>query len=506
MNLVSQDPGKTQSYWCTWCTQNFGRDEKMPVDIHDHEGARSGFLARSWLSEKVLFGERGGKGWVNFFPTIRGDLYMVLDDGWDVSMDQELQKKEFGCMMVSPERFPSFRGAPQERLLKLNEKVKESGWRGIGLWVACQEAERYQCPEGMERYWRERAAWCKYAGVKYWKVDWGTHCGDPAYRERMTEAARKVFPELQIEHAYPIPPINGYPALNSGHPGQRFLDWVPVCGKTLKTLKISQILRSYDVTSQLSVPTTLDRLSVLLANPGGLVNCEDEVYIGAALGCSLGIMRAPGWNVRTDYMPYRQTKKSNEAERAVLWQRMSPAFSGGTLRASPNTLTDTWTFRKGDTWMAEVIGKEVSQTAPAIMSRNMPLPEVQVKGEAPYVVCGRNPNGAVAVVSLCRVDELNRKLYLPKAGVTLLLEELPSVIGVFGSYEYLSIRCPGLTGTPRVYAQDILSERAEEITQAVAVNKDVLTIPGKLLNEIGQSKADPGDLSAPGTAIRIDEV
>lgn len=505
MNLLSERPEKqTPGYWCTWSTQNFGRKEPEPIQLRDHEGPRSAMLARAWLNEEVLFGTAEQSGWVDFLPQARSDLFLLLDDGWDVSHDIERQRQEFGCMILSEENFPSFSGSPQEKLLRLNEKIKAAGWRGAGLWIACQEAPLYTESEGMEAYWRKRAQWCRYAGIEYWKIDWGTHEHDAAYRAKITQVAAEVYPALTVEHACPMGPFNGRQA---GMPGsERFAAEKELCEAALQMAGEARVYRSYDVTAQLSVPTTLDRLSVLLAQPGGLVNCEDELSIGAALGCALGIMRAPTWNrlPGMDYMPYGQTRKMDEATRAVRWQRCAPAFAAGGLTVSEDCLTDRWLFAAGDSWVPECVGQTVRQTAPAVMARGMKLPAVQAAGgERPYVVCGKNPNGAVAVAALHRVDTAGRSFYMPEAEVTLHLDEMPPLIGIFGVYRSLRLCLPRLTENARVYAQDLLADEAQDITAAVKHEGKELLLPGELLQKIGLSHASPGDFSAPGLALAI---
>ena len=83
MNLIPEKAGKTPNYWCTWHTQNFSGiteplESMSPALFEGDQGAKS---ARSRLNQEALFGECG---WADFFPEIRRDLYLMLDDGWDV--------------------------------------------------------------------------------------------------------------------------------------------------------------------------------------------------------------------------------------------------------------------------------------------------------------------------------------------------------------------------------------------------------------------------------------
>ena len=67
----------------------------------------------------------------------------------------------------------------------------------------------------------------------------------------------------------------------------------------MEILQHTDVYRTYDVTSILSLPTTLDRVAEMLkgaeghSEVHGLLNVEDEVYVAAAMGCTMGILRHP---------------------------------------------------------------------------------------------------------------------------------------------------------------------------------------------------------------------
>lgn len=49
------------------------------------------------------------------------------------------------------------------------------------------------------------------AGIRYWKVDWGVHHADVAYRELMSELALKYAPETVVDHSCGFDnAVNGY--------------------------------------------------------------------------------------------------------------------------------------------------------------------------------------------------------------------------------------------------------------------------------------------------------
>ena len=135
MNLIPSAPGASPNCWCTWSTQNFGREDEHP-DYRNYLGETGARFARAEMNEKNL------NRWLRQFPRIRGDLYLLFDDGWDVpyGVHPDKSRDRFGTLEPDEERFPSFRGTPPERLQKLNEFVRQAGWRGLGLWVPAQAA------------------------------------------------------------------------------------------------------------------------------------------------------------------------------------------------------------------------------------------------------------------------------------------------------------------------------------------------------------------------------
>ena len=54
-----------------------------------------------------------------------------------------------------------------------------------------------------------------------------------------------------------------------------------------------------------------------------------------------------------------------------------------------------------------------------------------------------------------------------------------------------------------ILAQDILDTQAKDITAQVIIEGNTLTLPGKLIEQIGLEKATPGDKSDPGLVISI---
>jgi hypothetical protein len=177
-----------------------------------------------------------------------------------------------GSLELDNQRFPSYRGTPVERLAKLNRDVRAHGWRSVGLWVHSGRAAARMDPKvNEEQYWAQRMLWCRDAGIDYWKVDWGAMGGKDVWR--LNQWAQRTYPGLWIEHGGGAKPT-----------GERV--WLAD--------KIG-VWRTYDVNPSAAVYETIRRVACALRYPredrraAGLINCEDEPYIGAGLGCVYGV-------------------------------------------------------------------------------------------------------------------------------------------------------------------------------------------------------------------------
>ena len=152
MNLIPEAPLKTGNYYCTWDAQCDAMHTRYPT--------AESVSSRDAMNEEFLFGENG---LLNSFEGVRGDLIVVLDDGWDVPYGVT-DRRLFGSLEADPERFPSLRALPPaERLRALADRVRALGYRGLGLWIPTQTPslvngkEVSLSPQEERRYWEERA-------------------------------------------------------------------------------------------------------------------------------------------------------------------------------------------------------------------------------------------------------------------------------------------------------------------------------------------------------------
>jgi hypothetical protein len=486
-NLVPEEPSGAANYWCTWAVQNYTYGQNLPaLDPKVLEGDSGSQLAHNAMTEKALFGETGWAA--NFFPRIRKDVFFLLDDGWQVGGTATFE--------LDTKKFPSFTGNPVDRLRKLNHAVESAGWRGTALW--CRNTPGGDTDNRLEKL-------SQSAGIRYWKID----IGDPAFN--LVRLRDQSHIRLTLEHVHGEWPVNG-DWRKDGRFGPQ-----PWGSKRMDILRHTDVYRTYDVTSALSLPTTLDRLAEMLKGAEGhpelrgLLNLEDEVYAAAVMGCTMGILRHPLTGLRPGYDtdlffngPRQAKKRMDEIVRALRWQRIAPPFSPGlgSVKVSDEILTDSWIFEPGETWQNEIIGATVRQGAPAVLARNIELPEVNAQEDKPFVFATRFPNGAVAIAAQERT-KIGNAWYMPACDVTLSVSDAPGPYGVFGSFESLTLAFDKPLQSRRILAQDLAGDKSVDISTSVHIRGQRLHIPGEVIRRVGLQNGTPGDISAPGLVIAI---
>lgn len=504
-------------YWCTWATQSHsvGKSVKLGLMGSSFHGDQGIAWARDNLNERILF-----DGWAkNYYPSVRGSLYCVLDDGWDVPYGENPGKaiEPFGSLVADAERFPSFAGTPAARMRGLNRALQDLGWRGAGLWVAAQakgegRGARLNTVAAREDL-KRKLGWCAEAGIGYLKVDWGVHSGSTEYRRLLSEAKDAEAPDVAVEHCAVMgAPFNG---LSFGADGTmtctgRAAEDAPWREQARQILCFADVLRIYDLMQPLTLCNAAERTQILLRLGAAdaakaLINVEDEIYLGAALGCTFGAMRSPD-----SMRPYGGRdwsdcwRRTTEVVRATNWRRYAPAFAaadGSRTCISQETVTDDWFFEAGTVWWKKIYGKHPVQSAPARIARSLPLPGVTVAGdERPLVCVSRHPNGALAIGALPRIKWPRGRFEVP---ADIRLDVVPGRhLAVFGSVASVRVRD---NGAVRVVARDLAQTgdaAGEDITRAVVRTGDGhLVLPGDVLNRIGAKETR--DLSSPACHIEF---
>jgi hypothetical protein len=463
----------------------YGQRSKQ-LDISLLEGASGNDLAGNAMNEAALLGK---DGWASsFYVRVRKDLFLLLDAGWEAGGTATFE--------LDPIKFPSFEGTCTQRLHALSIELKRQGWRGAALW--CTNTPGNTAGFSLESE-------CANAGIHYWKID----TGDPDFSLVWMRDRKRIG--LTLEHAHGEPPVNGNWEKDGRFGSQ------PWNSRRMEILRHTDVYRTYDVTSILSLPTTLDRVSELLSSAAdhpevhSLLNVEDEVYVAAVLGCTMGIMRHPLVGLRpgedADLFfngPRNPKKRMDEVVRALRWQRLAPPLptGAGVVSVDNEILTDSWIFAKGQTWDTSLIGKHVYQGAPARLSRNIELPRVTAPGDKPFVFAARFLNGAVSLGAHERTQP-ERGWYMPVCDVELNVGDAPGPFGVFGEFRHVTLTFDRSLLGRKIFAQDLAGDEAVEITSTVDLSEKSLRIDGRLLRQIGLSSGSPGDLSSPAVVLSV---
>ncbi len=507
-NLIPpESTGITGNYFCTWCSQSAALEKISGDDTGSHA-----MRMRDRLDYDFLFGNNGLLS--NYMDGIRSDLVVVLDDGWDVPPGTNSEHaNRMGSLQLNPEKFGPFYvpGNNAASLKNLTEKIKSLGYRGTGVWVATQiphpDGTEYVHPTEAElrSYWEERAKEAHAGGIVYWKVDWGQACNVWENRRIMTEAVRKYAPELWIEHALVQGPVT-IPA-----------DIAEQTAVIERIMPFSDVLRTYDIETEFTTVTTLFRCAQAIRaaqkypaelNARQILNVEEEPYVAAAFGCANGVMRhkleSSGVSAeRKKLNPhFRKSRILDETMRSLLFQRIAPPFgiADSVYTASAEILEDASEFHQ-ETW--PFLQGVKTESAPAVMTRNCPLPEVipTASGDRPFVIAMRHPNGTYALAALprFRYDVWE----IPPVRITMDIEKTDGIIGIFGEFESVSFRFAQDISALRVLLQDPLDDSAWDVTGDVCMDYSVLTLPGSLIHKVGLSGASDGDVSRPGVVLKL---
>ncbi|MCW8926479.1 MAG: hypothetical protein OQJ84_09495 [Xanthomonadales bacterium] len=447
-----------------------------------------------------------------YLPRGREDFYFLIDHGWQT---KELSERtlpgaiEFFSLVIDARDFPPYAGhEPREALRLLNEEVKSHGWRGLGIWVK-GNLEKATCRKFVE--------WSQYAGIEYWKIDKGDSVD--FYCQQIKE---EIYPRLTLEYANGVKaPLNlGFDDPNrSSYPSVYVRDGIKF-PRAFQILRNADVFRTYDSAPLLVSTTTMRRVHDILIQTQNqekyvtILNVQDDPQVAAGLGSLVGAMRHPNYMERTylgEDFHYQisgkrmNQRRMNEIERFGRWQRIAPAFAAGigTYRASEEELLDNYRHTVRDTHRDTAHGKMVYQSAPAIMSRNMPLPKVEIDGDPPYVMASKYPNGPVGVATEGRVKP-GDQWYHPRANISIEVNDMEQFIGIFGHYLSLTLSLKESTrGIVHIWAQDLLAEEAVDVRHLVKIGENSITIPGALIDRIGTSAGDKGDISVPGMVIKI---
>ena len=533
MQIIPDSGRPSGSYWCSWRTQRLSVSDSIIRSKLQERGYHSLYdrSLRETISDEWLFGSPGVVS--NYMERIRGDLIVLLDDGWDIPLERNDDRSysEFGSLEANPRRFP-YGDTPKERLAVISDKVKSLGYAGLGLWIPLQavgERKNELMPlEEFTEYWAERARWCQYAGVRYVKVDWGFHNNNRLgnnkaafdhcvlYRTGLTRAFRENAPDVMVEHTM----VQGSFYTPLDNDGSDFVN---------RLTDISDVYRLYDISPSFNTVTTLARAAEIMAlhtsgcGDGCLVNTGEEPYVAATLGMTMGMMSHPFISgtalsarpagmvngimqtslLRADFYDY------DWYERALLWQRICPPvpLGGCKVNISDKKLTDSWTFSREPYpyYPQKLIGSTMTQTAPAAIARGTRLPEAVSDGYLPYLTAFQHPTSAAyALGMLARTVDGVMNNTVPLASVTAYPGNSDQTIGIFGPCRQIDLVFDTPVVDRRVFLGGMLEAEAADVTSGVSFpSTNVLRIPGSLLGEVGIAGQSADDYSEPASVVRL---
>ena len=282
-------------------------------------------------------------------------------------------------------------------------------------------------------------------------------------------------------------------------------------------VEFSDVFRTYDVENVIAQPLTIRRVSEMLAYKAqegvkGIINCEDEPYIAAGLGCAIGIMRHPidgptPSGLKDNAFPpvgHNYKKCLDEIVRGVRWHRIAEPFGvNNDGQCDPTRLEDYWIYNDRDSWVGRDEGSIMREEAPAIVSRAMPLPEVKdTSSDRPYILASTYPNGALAVAAIGRA--LGREYVTKEIDVKVKGSEWDAPVGLFGYFKSVTIEYPSVAPEKaRIWAQDLAGDTPVDITAEVKIDGNEIRIPGDVIKKVGLMNATEGDLSGPGLVMNV---
>ena len=76
-------------------------------------------------------------------------------------------------------------------------------------------------------------------------------------------------------------------------------------------------------------------------------------------------------------------------------------------------------------------------------------------------------------------------------------------IGIFGEINEVNIEFDKSVEDKKIFAQDLASEEAVDITSECIVNENIVKISGELIDKIGKSKNCFADQSKPGLVVKL---
>lgn len=169
-------------------------------------------------------------------------------------------------------------------------------------------------------------------------------------------------------------------------------------------------------------------------------------------------------------------------------------------------MDDSWDIPKdsNETWnKSRRPGSLLRESAPARVSRRMPLPQVDdTTALRPFVLASRYPCGAVAVAAIGRGT--GREYVSKEVPVTVEAGDWNAPVGLFGCFSRVTLTyTTPIPDGARVLAQDLAGDTPVDITGEVDMEGGRMVVPGNVIRRVGLMAATEGDLSDPGLVLKV---
>jgi hypothetical protein len=106
--------------------------------------------------------------------------------------------------------------------------------------------------------------------------------------------------------------------------------------------------------------------------------------------------------------------------------------------------------------------------------------------------------------NVCRVPDKPLAVSHALADVTLDIQNPDRPIGVFGEFRTLTLRFSRALVSPRVWAQDLLADEAQDVTDRVRFTDRSMILDGALISQVGLAAATAHDPSGPGLILKVE--
>ena len=496
MNLIPQTVSSDfqGNYWAPLPAVPFPGNSCTPRD----QCPVDPFTRALHLSEKELFSENGLYNPV--LQEFRESLTVLLEDVWDLP---NAGGKTSSAAPLDLCCFPSFHvpGYPEESMKKLIQKIKDSGFQGLGLEIHPPPLENF-CTDhktfslkAFEKYWTEKAIRSARAGILFWKILWAPFSDQAEYRNLTTRLLRRYAPQTRILHTLPRKPWNPPAPDQSPEEEHRQLQIIRQCVPLCDFFLLSE------TPHELSRCTLFQRTGEVLREPfepaysevQGFLLSETDPVPAAVLGCAVGI--------RNEMNPANPNALSDPGiKQALLWQRIAQPFPVFGHHAHVSEWDTVCAGRAPFPTEESCFHRIPEQTAPAVIARDCPLPEITAPANdasdpIPLLASSCFNQGRAYAIGVFSPGKIFSSSYALKTAAStrktadveacVPADNSQCITGIFGHFHSLTLHYRTPLNFQRVFMQDLLGTEAIDVTDRLLFPQgNTIKIPGSLLSAV----------------------